>query len=77
MQEVINRMRVEYDQLDERLNKLIVFLGSSKFKSLSVDDCNMLTAQAGAMEAYRYILGRRLSKMIAECGNDQSMYHFD
>lgn len=57
----IERMHVEREELDEKLQKLTAFTGSNTFKSLSKLEQDLLLAQATAMATYSNILTMRIN----------------
>ena len=62
---VLERVKSEKDELDERINRLAYFLCFKK----NVVDAGMrelMQAQLGVMEAYSAILGRRILMMQDE-----------
>lgn len=59
----IDRIKIEYDELLERYNKLNAFIAGEKFKSLNEDNRNLLYSQLGAMFTYLGILNERIGIM--------------
>ena len=56
----LDRMRIEYADVKERVLKLRAFLMSEEFRGMPEGKKNDLTAQCGAMSAYVEILGVRI-----------------
>lgn len=56
----LDRMRIEYDDVKERLLKLYTFQMSEDFRALPKEKQAKLQAQCGAMSAYVEILGQRI-----------------
>ena len=56
----LDRMRIEYTDVKERLLKLQTFLMSEEFRELPKEKQARLQAQCGAMSAYVEILGHRI-----------------
>lgn len=59
----LDRIKIEYDELLERYNKLNIFIAGEKFKSLNEDHRNLLYSQLGAMFTYLGILNERIDIM--------------
>lgn len=62
----LDRMRIEYDEVKERVLKLHPFLMSEEFRALPKDKQAKLQAQRGAMSAYVEILGQRIDEAKME-----------
>lgn len=62
----LDRMRIEYADVKERVLKLHTFLMSEEFRDMPKEKKNKLQAQCGAMSAYIEILGRRIDAAKAE-----------
>jgi hypothetical protein len=60
MQEFQKRVVEEKTQLDERLEKLKIFLKTPTFKSLTSIERVRLTRQSEVMQEYSTILGQRI-----------------
>lgn len=60
----VDRLRVEYDQLNDRVNRLTSFIGSEKFNALSTYDQTDLHAQLMAMRSYMSVLNRRVMRLL-------------
>lgn len=60
-QQVFERVRVEYDELRERIGKLKDFLKSEKIKQIDTTQANLLRMQYDTMTAYANILEKRLA----------------
>lgn len=56
----IDRMRIEYDELAERLAALTAFIGTDPFDALPEIERNRLSRQHDAMSTYRVVLEERL-----------------
>ena len=56
----IDRMVIELDDLNEKTNKLAMFIQTEKFGSLDETTKRQMIAQHGTMIAYLYILDERL-----------------
>lgn len=60
----LDRMVIEYDELKEKIDKLNVFLGSEKYKTLFDRRVKkMLSSQYHIMVAYSIILGEGINLM--------------
>ena len=55
-----DRLTIEYAQLEERLEKLRVFIQSERFQILAEEDRNLLVEQEKAMDSYLAILNTRI-----------------
>lgn len=53
------RMKVEFSQLEQRLDSLVKFTESSKFSTLNEDQANLLIEQLGGMRVYYNALKKR------------------
>ena len=62
----LDRMRIEYDEVKERVLKLYTFRMSEEFRALSKDKQAKLHSQYGAMAAYVEILGQRIDEAKME-----------
>ena len=60
---VLERVKSEKDELDERLQKLAHFLCFIKPDVVDAGMRELMQAQLGVMEAYAAILGRRILMM--------------
>ena len=58
----LDRMRIEYDEVKERVLKLHQYLMTEEFRTMPKDKQNKLHAQCGAMSAYIEILGQRIDE---------------
>lgn len=56
----VQRMLVEYEDLQDKLVKLGAFINSDKFKELDDDNRSLLNAQYHTMYTYKVILSRRI-----------------
>lgn len=56
----VERMRIEFDELEERLGKLITFMGTEIYDDLPLVDRLLLQHQVDAMHVYRRVLLCRL-----------------
>lgn len=56
----VQRMLVEYEDLQDRLVKLGAFINSDKFKELDDENRSLLNAQYHTMYTYKVILSRRI-----------------
>jgi len=65
------RMIDELKELQERLTKLLVFLGDEVFTKLPTKEKALLVAQATTMRRYAGILDRRIKQFRARRANDQ------
>lgn len=65
-----DRLAIEYEQLEERLGKLRVFIQSERFQSLAEEDRNLLVEQENAMDSYLAILNTRIIKSIGDVPQD-------
>ena len=62
----LDRMRIEYADVKERVLKLHTFLMSEEFRALPKEKQAKLHAQCGAMSAYVEILGQRIDEAKME-----------
>lgn len=62
----LDRMRIEYAEIKERVLKLHTFLMSEEFRALPKEKQAKLQAQCGAMSAYVEILGQRIDEAKME-----------
>lgn len=62
---VLERVKSEKDELDERINRLAHFLCFKK-NVVDAEMRELMQAQLGVMEAYAAILGRRIMMMQDE-----------
>ena len=62
----LDRMRIEYADVKERVLKLHTFLMSEEFRALPKEKRAKLQAQCGAMSAYVEILGQRIDEAKME-----------
>lgn len=62
MEAFVERMSSEYDELNERVNKLSVFLGTDKYKSLNLEEQDDLITQYHSMVIYKIALRKRLKR---------------
>lgn len=60
-QQVFERVRVEYDELREKIGKLKDFLKSKKIKQIDTTQAYLLKMQYDTMTAYANILEKRLA----------------
>lgn len=56
------RLRAEFDDLDQRTEKLRAFMGTEAYSKLDREDRILLSEQSATMIALRIILGLRLSR---------------
>lgn len=56
----VQRMLVEYKDLQDKLVKLGAFINSDKFKELDDENRSLLNAQYHTMYTYKVILSRRI-----------------
>lgn len=56
----VGRMIKEYQELSERLKKLIAFTKTDKFAALDEGQRNLLEEQREAMSHYKKVLGQRI-----------------
>lgn len=56
----VQRMLVEYEDLQDKLVKLGAFINSDKFKELDDENRSLLNAQYHTMYTYKIILSRRI-----------------
>ena len=59
----LDRMKIEHDELGERLQKLLAFLETEKFKSLDEVSSYLLCTQCDAMTSYLETLEVRMKLM--------------
>ena len=69
----LDRLRIEYDDVKERILKLHAFMMSEEFRELNKDKQETLENQCSAMTDYIVILGQRIdySKMEQEAKMEQ------
>jgi hypothetical protein len=60
MEEYVERMLNEFKELDERVMKIIAFIDSEKYLTLSLEEQRNLCDQYHAMVLYKSALGKRL-----------------
>ena len=60
MEEYVERMLNEFKKLDERVMKIIDFINSEKYLTLSLEEQRDLCDQHHAMVLYKSALGKRL-----------------
>lgn len=60
-QQVFERVRVEYDELRDKIGKLKDFLKSEKIKQIDTTQAYLLRIQYETMTAYANILEKRLA----------------
>lgn len=60
---VIDRLRIEYNELLDKCNKLNSFIGTKEFYNLTPDERVDLELQQSAMKTYLLILIKRLKRM--------------
>lgn len=58
----VDRMQLELDELDERINKLEKFIETDSFISLEETDRNLLNEQLQAMHSYLCVLSCRMKR---------------
>lgn len=58
----VDRMKLELDELDERIEKLEKFIESDSFMSLEETDRNLLNEQLQAMHSYLGVLSCRFER---------------
>ncbi len=63
MTDFISRLKDEKIQLDEKIEKLGVFLDSSSFYNINYDQQMLLKIQYQVMTTYAYILGERIKNL--------------
>jgi hypothetical protein len=56
------RVKIEFRELNEKINRLSAFIGSEIFIALSDEDQNDLITQFNAMSDYAAILEKRISR---------------
>ena len=61
----IDRMKLELDELDERIGKLEKFIESDSFISLEETDRNLLNEQLQAMHSYLGALSCRMERVTS------------
>ncbi len=62
MSTYIERLKIEHDELEEKIYKLNDFVDSEAFDELSERNQQLLVLQSQSMAQYRYILSIRLSQ---------------
>ncbi len=61
MDEFMKRLINEREELEEKLNKLDIFIGSEKFDSIDQIQQTLLKIQSSAMETYYKCLDQRIA----------------
>lgn len=56
----LERMKIEFEELKERYDKLVDFLGTPKFNTLHFEQKFLLKEQKAAMKKYAQILKKRI-----------------
>lgn len=56
----VDRMELEYNELQSKIDKLSLFLDSKTFKELDIEERMLLAQQHAAMVTYHSILGTRI-----------------
>lgn len=62
MEPFVQRMVKEYYDLNDKVKKLSIFIGSDKYNCLPLDEQCDQVEQYHAMEIYRIVLSRRLKR---------------
>lgn len=62
MSDFIERMRVEYTELDEKIHKLDAFFHSQIFTNLPEHDKDLLAEQHRHMSRYSVVLYKRIAR---------------
>ena len=68
MEAFIERLGQEAEELTNKHDKLIKFIGTDKFYGLTLDHQCLLRAQMGAMSSYLWILRERLNLLTRNNG---------
>jgi hypothetical protein len=71
MQPHEERVVAEKDELDEKIQKLVAFMGGTIFASLSDDERSRLSIQLQHMNGYSEILGQRIAAFLKGEENNQ------
>ena len=66
MQEWQQRVITEYDELSQKILKLVEFVFGDQFRELPTTDQTLLRAQLGAMSSYSAILELRMQQFTKE-----------
>lgn len=66
MQEWQQRLIAEYDELSQKVLKLVEFIFGAQFQELPTTDQTLLRAQLGAMSSYSAILELRMQQFTQE-----------
>ena len=66
MQELQQRVITEYDELSQKILKLVEFVFGEQFSELPTADQTLLRAQLGAMSSYSAILELRMQRFAKE-----------
>lgn len=61
-----DRLNIERDELEQKLEKLQIFLNSPAALNLGAQDLNLLQRQADAMREYRSLLVQRIALLAAQ-----------
>ncbi len=57
----LDRMKIEFSELENKYQRLSAFLDSDKFKCLTSEKRNLLAKQYDAMQSYYLVLRQRIS----------------
>jgi len=66
MSDFLDRLKVEHDELEEKVAKLDAFIGTEKFDTLPPYMQGLLVAQQGAMTTYLTLLVLRINCLAAQ-----------
>lgn len=66
MQEWQQRVVKEYDELSQKVLKLVEFVFGAQFQDLPTEDQTLLRVQLGAMSSYSAILEARMQRFTKE-----------
>lgn len=61
METFVQRLIAERDELQDKMEKLQVFIESEKFKELTYENQALLKIQYNAMKTYKEVLDRRIN----------------
>lgn len=61
---VIEKLRIEYEELKIKANKLDFFMGTKEFKGLSEYHKNLMISQYSYMEEYLKVLHLRINDLV-------------
>jgi len=70
MTSFIDRLDIEFEELEERMTKLHAFLETDTYEAMATADQALLTAQAYGMNMYRHFLSLRIASFHEQAGEE-------